>query len=112
MLHITVSQVKNLAEELGYPSHPSILELQHLADLMDVSYGQISNIWDSENIGERLNTVRAIKERDKKKDPWRQCVRCRKAMVKIQAKYCPSCLCEVRREQNAEYRRRCKEREA
>lgn len=115
MVHVTKERIIEVAEALNLPAHPSVGQLQRVADNLGITYGRISSLWESERIGSEINTKSSVEERmavlkEKAKKARMTCQRCGQPLSK-RAKYCPPCADIVRREHQKNYKRKAKVQE-
>ena len=116
MNHITELQVLELAEKLNYSAHPSVLELQALADRLDSTYAWVSHIWDTANLQAKITSKKAVREREKanekkEKGPSKKgahkCIDCGADLVTPWTKLCLECA--YKRDLARERRRKAKQ---
>ena len=98
MNHVTEAQIIGMAEKMNLSSHPTVSEMQGLADALGITYGRLSFVWDAQNLKSKVFSKKAIREREqaiekKKKEAAKKekhkCIVCGADLLNPTARLCP-----------------------
>ena len=93
-----VKAIIGLAERYNVSPHSSITDLMRIADDLNMSYGNVSLIWEENRIGDLISGKCAVREREKKrqvKHNKKKCANCGAVLSDSRATYCKPCALDM-----------------